>query len=81
MRNLRENNGKLKAGTPSARFEPSRPHAGRSPRTATSATEVQPKDHRNALEGNVLQKTLGSLWRKRKRAMGPASAPKLGQSP
>jgi hypothetical protein len=55
-------------------------HAGRSPRTATPATEVQHNDHRNALGGNVLQKTPGSLWRKRKRATGPASAPKLRQN-
>jgi len=32
-------------------------HAGRSPRTATPATEVQHEDHRNALDGKVLQKT------------------------
>ena len=43
--------------------------------------QVQPKDHRNALDGNVLQKTPGSLWRKRKRATAPAVAPKLRQNP
>ena len=48
--------------------------------TATPATEVQHNDHRNALGGNVLQKTPGSLWRKRKRATAPASAPKLRQN-
>jgi hypothetical protein len=32
-------------------------HARRSPRTATAATEVQHEDHRNALDGKVLQKT------------------------
>jgi hypothetical protein len=32
-------------------------YARRSPRTATAATEVQHEDHRNALDGKVLQKT------------------------
>jgi len=47
---------------------------------ATPATDVQPEDHRNALARKVLQKTQCWLWRKRKRATGPASAPKLRQN-
>jgi len=43
-------------------------------------TEVQHEDHRNALDVKALRKTPGALWRKRKRATGPASAPKLRQN-
>jgi hypothetical protein len=47
---------------------------------ATPAPEVQPEDHRNALDRNALQKTPVLAMPKRKRTTGPASAPKLRQN-
>ena len=47
---------------------------------ATPAIEVQPEDHRNALDRKVLQKTPVLAMPKHKRATGPASAPKLRQN-
>jgi hypothetical protein len=55
-------------------------HAGSSPRKATPATKVHREEYHNALDGKVLQKSHCWLWRKRKRATGPASAPKLRQN-
>jgi len=47
---------------------------------ATPATQVQPEDDRNALDRKVLQRTPVLAMGKRKRAAGPASAPKLRQN-
>jgi hypothetical protein len=43
-------------------------HAGRSPRTATSAAEAKHEDHRNALAGRACRRRQCWLWRKRKHA-------------
>src|SRR5271166_1694645 len=47
---------------------------------ATPATQVQPEDDQNALDMKVLQRTPVLAMGKRKRAAGPASAPKLRQN-
>ena len=47
---------------------------------AIPATEVQPEDHRNALDGKVLQKTPVLAMAQAQPCTGPASAPKLRQN-
>src|ERR1700736_307156 len=55
-------------------------HAGMSPRIATLATELQHENHRNALDGKVLQKTRVLAADPAQTATCPAGAPKLRQN-
>jgi hypothetical protein len=47
---------------------------------ATPATEAQHEDHRNALDGKVLQRTPVLAMAQAQRTIAPASAPKLRQN-
>jgi hypothetical protein len=47
---------------------------------ATPATEAQHDDHRNALDGKVLQRTPVLAMAQAQRTIAPASAPKLRQN-